>query len=190
MVGQKLAQRPASSEPTEKEDVDVTFFDMAVYRRRRAGQADRRERDAPGNDKEARGRTFRHHSPPCGHRLRSVRDQFRSELVGEHDVVLASAGSPAGGECRLGRAIRAASFFHSSIAVFGGPYPDKISDDFLCAPQTSYGAQKAFCELMIGDVSRKGVIDGMSLRLSTICVRPARQSGGLVLLFGDHSRTR
>lgn len=64
--------------------------------------------------------------------------------------------------------------FTSSIAVFGGPYPDKISDEFLSAPQTSYGAQKAICELMIGDFSRKGFIDGMSLRLPTICVRPGK----------------
>jgi nucleoside-diphosphate-sugar epimerase len=64
--------------------------------------------------------------------------------------------------------------FTSSIAVFGGPYPDKIGDDFLCAPQTSYGAQKAICELMIGDFSRKGFIDGISLRLPTICVRPGK----------------
>lgn len=64
--------------------------------------------------------------------------------------------------------------FTSSIAVFGGPYPDKISDEFLQSPQTSYGAQKAACELMIQDFSRKGFVDGMSLRLPTICVRPGK----------------
>jgi len=64
--------------------------------------------------------------------------------------------------------------FASSIAVFGGPYPDKIDDDFLCAPQTSYGAQKAMTELLIADYSRKGFIDGLSMRLPTICVRPGK----------------
>ncbi len=64
--------------------------------------------------------------------------------------------------------------FTSSIAVFGGPYPDKIGDEFLTSPQTSYGAQKAACELLIQDFSRKGFIDGMSLRLPTICVRPGK----------------
>ncbi len=64
--------------------------------------------------------------------------------------------------------------FASSVAVFGGPFPDRIGDDFLTAPQTSYGAQKAVCELMIGDASRKGWIDGISIRLPTICVRPGR----------------
>lgn len=64
--------------------------------------------------------------------------------------------------------------FTSSIAVFGGPYPDKISDTFLSAPQTSYGAQKSICETMITDFSRKGFIDGISIRLPTICVRPGK----------------
>lgn len=64
--------------------------------------------------------------------------------------------------------------FTSSIAVFGGPYPDKIEDTFLCAPQTSYGAQKASCEMMLSDFSRKGFVDGISLRLPTICVRPGK----------------
>lgn len=64
--------------------------------------------------------------------------------------------------------------FTSSIAVFGAPFPDRIPDTFLTAPQTSYGAQKACCELMVGDFSRKGFIDGLSLRLPTICVRPGK----------------
>ncbi len=64
--------------------------------------------------------------------------------------------------------------FTSSIAVFGAPFPDKITDDFLTAPQTSYGAQKAMTELLINDYSRKGYIDGMSIRLPTICVRPGK----------------
>ncbi|MEE4189471.1 MAG: D-erythronate dehydrogenase [Roseobacter sp.] len=64
--------------------------------------------------------------------------------------------------------------FTSSIAVFGGPYPDQIDDTFLSAPQTSYGAQKATCELMLSDFSRKGFVDGISLRLPTICVRPGK----------------
>lgn len=64
--------------------------------------------------------------------------------------------------------------FTSSIAVFGGPFPDRIDDEFLSAPQTSYGAQKAMTELLINDYSRKGFIDGISIRLPTICVRPGR----------------
>lgn len=64
--------------------------------------------------------------------------------------------------------------FTSSIAVFGGPYPEKISDEFFSAPQTSYGAQKSICEAMISDFSRKGFVDGIAIRLPTICVRPGK----------------
>ncbi len=64
--------------------------------------------------------------------------------------------------------------FTSSIAVFGPPFPDKIGDDFLCAPQTSYGAQKAINEMLIADFSRKGFVNGVSIRLPTICVRPGK----------------
>ncbi len=64
--------------------------------------------------------------------------------------------------------------FTSSIAVFGPPFPDKIGDDFLCAPQTSYGAQKAMTELLVADYSRKGMINGLSIRLPTIVVRPGK----------------
>ncbi len=71
-------------------------------------------------------------------------------------------------------AYRPRLIFTSSIAVFGGPYPDKIDDEFLQSPQTSYGAQKAACELLIQDYSRKGFVDGISLRLPTICVRPGK----------------
>lgn len=64
--------------------------------------------------------------------------------------------------------------FTSSLAVFSGPYPDAIGDDFLNAPQSSYGAQKSVVELLIADYSRKGYVDGLSIRLPTICVRPGK----------------
>ena len=64
--------------------------------------------------------------------------------------------------------------FTSSIAVFGPPFPDKIGDEFLSAPQTSYGAHKVCVEMMVADLARKGFIDGFSIRLPTICVRPGK----------------
>jgi nucleoside-diphosphate-sugar epimerase len=64
--------------------------------------------------------------------------------------------------------------FTSSIAVFGVPLPDLISDDQPPRPLTSYGTQKRMGELLIDDLSRKGLLDGVSLRLPTICVRPGR----------------
>src|SRR5258707_11268145 len=64
--------------------------------------------------------------------------------------------------------------FTSSIAVFGAPFPEAIGDEFLNAPLTSYGTQKAIGELLLSDYSRRGFFDGIGLRLPTICVRPGK----------------
>ena len=64
--------------------------------------------------------------------------------------------------------------FASSLAVFGGALPDPVRDDSPVTPQTSYGAQKAMGELMVYDMTRKGFIDGRSLRLPTVTVRPGK----------------
>ncbi|WP_284947098.1 D-erythronate dehydrogenase [Acidisoma cladoniae] len=64
--------------------------------------------------------------------------------------------------------------FASSIAVFGGDMPDVISDEYFLTPETSYGTQKAICELLLADYSRRGFIDGIGLRLPTVCVRPGK----------------
>jgi nucleoside-diphosphate-sugar epimerase len=62
--------------------------------------------------------------------------------------------------------------FASSIAVFGAPFPDAIPDDFVLAPLTSYGTQKAIGELLLADYTRRGFLDGIGVRLPTIVVRP------------------
>lgn len=62
--------------------------------------------------------------------------------------------------------------FASSIAVFGQPFPERIGDEFFTTPLTSYGTQKAICELLLADYTRRGFFDGIGIRLPTICVRP------------------
>jgi D-erythronate 2-dehydrogenase len=62
--------------------------------------------------------------------------------------------------------------FASSIAVFGAPFPETIPEAFHLTPLTSYGTQKAMGELMLADYSRRGFLDGIGLRLPTICIRP------------------
>ncbi|MGQ7846897.1 D-erythronate dehydrogenase [Granulosicoccus sp. 3-233] len=64
--------------------------------------------------------------------------------------------------------------FTSSIAVYGAPFPDRIHDEFLHAPMTSYGTQKAICELLLADYNRRGFLQGIGLRLPTICIRPGK----------------
>jgi nucleoside-diphosphate-sugar epimerase len=62
--------------------------------------------------------------------------------------------------------------FTSSVAVFGGPLPQRVLDTSILTPQSSYGTQKAMAELLINDYSRKGFVDGRALRMPTISVRP------------------
>ena len=73
--------------------------------------------------------------------------------------------------------IRAAAYrprvvLASSIAVFGAPLPTPIPEDFATLPLTSYGTQKAIDELLLADYSRRGFVDGVGIRLPTICIRP------------------
>jgi nucleoside-diphosphate-sugar epimerase len=79
----------------------------------------------------------------------------------------------------LFEAVRAAAYtpkviFTSSIAVFGAPFPQSIPDEFHLTPLTSYGTQKAICELLLADYTRRGFLDGIGIRLPTICVRPGK----------------
>jgi nucleoside-diphosphate-sugar epimerase len=174
MVGQKLARRLAAEGLAGHDDLDVTLFDMG----------------------------FPPHSAP-GHQITgNIADPATATALAQkrYDVIFHLAAIVSGeaeADFEKGWAINMMSMWHllealrhehtasdgsyvprlvftSSIAVFGGPYPDKIDDTFLSAPQTSYGAQKATCELMLTDFSRKGFVDGLSLRLPTICVRPGK----------------
>ena len=64
--------------------------------------------------------------------------------------------------------------FTSSLAVFGSPLPDVIEDDQILTPRSSYGTQKAIGELLVADYSRRGFVDGIGIRLPTICIRPGK----------------
>ncbi len=64
--------------------------------------------------------------------------------------------------------------YTSSVAAFGGVMPQVLDDSTTPAPQTSYGTQKVIGEYLIADFTRKGFIDGRSLRLPTIVVRPGK----------------
>ena len=64
--------------------------------------------------------------------------------------------------------------FSSSVAVFGGPPEQVITDDTWPTPQTSYGTQKVMCEYLLADYTRKGYLNGRAVRLMTVSVRPGR----------------
>ena len=62
--------------------------------------------------------------------------------------------------------------FTSSLAVFGAV--DRVDDATTVMPQSSYGTQKAIGELLVNDYARKGHIDGRTLRLPTVVIRPGK----------------
>lgn len=78
--------------------------------------------------------------------------------------------------------------FTSSIAVFGAPFPEKIPDEFHHTPLTSYGTQKAIGELLLADYTRKGMLDGIGIRLPTICVRPGKPNKAASGFFSNICR--
>jgi nucleoside-diphosphate-sugar epimerase len=77
-------------------------------------------------------------------------------------------------------------FIHtSSIAVYGVPLPLHIDDHTQPWPSLSYGAQKLACELLLADMSRRGMLDSLSLRLSGVVMRPALPNGALSAFNSD-----
>ena len=73
--------------------------------------------------------------------------------------------------------------YASSIAVFGAPFPDPITDDFHPTPLTSYGTQKLVGEALLADYSRRGFFDGIGIRLPTVSVRPGAPNAAASSFF-------
>ncbi|WP_432698167.1 NAD-dependent epimerase/dehydratase family protein [Marinobacterium sp. YM272] len=67
--------------------------------------------------------------------------------------------------------------FSSSIAVYGAPMPDPVTDGSTMNPLLSYGAQKLAAEVLVKDYHRRGWIDARILRLPGIVARPPQPSG-------------
>lgn len=83
------------------------------------------------------------------------------------------------GTLDLLQAVRAAGrrprlVFASSLAAYGGSLPETVDDDTPITPDGSYGTQKAVGELLVKDFGRRGLLDGRSLRLPTVVVRPGK----------------
>src|SRR5450830_1647023 len=124
----------------------------------------------------------------------SVPGAAAKPVAGRPDVIFHLAGVVSGeaetdfekgyrvnldGSRALLEAIRAAGYkpkvvFTSSIAVFGAPFPEAIGDEFHLTPLTSYGTQKAICELLLADYTRRGFLEGVGIRLPSIVVRPGK----------------
>lgn len=79
--------------------------------------------------------------------------------------------------------------FASTIGVYGVPLPDLVDESTPAEPTLSYGAQKRIGELLVSDYSRRGFIEGVSLRLPGIVARPSQPSGLLSAFLSDSIRT-
>jgi nucleoside-diphosphate-sugar epimerase len=64
--------------------------------------------------------------------------------------------------------------YASSTAIYGQPLPQWPSEATLPTPSSSYGTQKSMIEYAINDFSRRGWINGWTLRFPTISVRPGK----------------
>jgi nucleoside-diphosphate-sugar epimerase len=75
--------------------------------------------------------------------------------------------------------------FASSIAALGAPLPALVDDATPLCPGMSYGAQKQIGEILLQDLSRRGLIDARSVRLPGIVMRPPARTGQLSAFMSD-----
>jgi len=76
--------------------------------------------------------------------------------------------------------------FASTIGVYGAPLPDFVTDDTPARPNNmSYSAQKMIGEILVDDFSRRGWIDGRSIRLPGIVARPPEPNGAISIFMSD-----
>lgn len=181
MIGQKLASHLINDLPFD--DPQITLFDRAFPPNSVAGK----QTIGDVSDPATAAKLAAERPEVIFHLAAIVSGQAEADFALGWDVNMMAMwhllNALKGEHDASGGAYRPRIVFTSSIAVFGGPFPDKISDEFLSAPQTSYGAQKAACELMLTDFSRKGFVDGISLRLPTICVRPGKANAAASSFF-------
>ncbi|MEM9281639.1 MAG: NAD-dependent epimerase/dehydratase family protein [Verrucomicrobiota bacterium] len=92
-------------------------------------------------------------------------DAMAVNLDGTHHVVESLRNHP--GCPRL--------VFASSVGTYGGEdLPETVADSTKQIPQTTYGMTKVIGELLVNDYSRKGFLDGRSVRLPTVIIRPGQ----------------
>lgn len=67
--------------------------------------------------------------------------------------------------------------YASSVAVYGGDLPTRMSELEQPSPGLSYGAHKLMVETAITDLARRGEVDGRAVRLPGIVARPREPNG-------------
>jgi nucleoside-diphosphate-sugar epimerase len=72
--------------------------------------------------------------------------------------------------------------FASTVAVYGDALPAVVDEHTPARPAMSYGAHKLAAEVLIADATRRGWVEGCSLRLPGVVARPG-DGEGLVSAF-------
>ncbi|CAO2654701.1 Nn.00g114340.m01.CDS01 [Neocucurbitaria sp. VM-36] len=64
--------------------------------------------------------------------------------------------------------------YASSQAVYNNSVTLPVTESQMPRPETSYGAEKMMCEYLITEYTRRGFINGISIRFPTVSVRPGK----------------
>ena len=170
MIGRKLTARLVADGNVAGREIDrLTLVDVVAPARTGPAESITADLAGPGEAE----RLLEHRPDLIVHLAAVVSGEAESDFDKGYRVNL-------NGTRALLDAVRAADGYHprlvftSSVAVYGPPLPDPIPEDFQQAPLTSYGTQKAIGELLLSDHTRRGFVDGIGIRLPTICIRPGR----------------
>ncbi len=171
-VGQKLAQAIAASGALDGAPVsELVLFDVAAAKAP-AGKAPVKVVTGDIADKATVEALIAADTRVVFHLAAVVSGQAEAEFDTGYRINLDGTRHVLEACRRLPAPIK--TIFTSSIAAYGGAIQMPIRDETYLNPQTSYGTQKVIDELLVTDYSRKGYIDGRSLRLPTVVVRAGR----------------
>jgi nucleoside-diphosphate-sugar epimerase len=172
MIGRKLAQRLVRDGVLGSPISQVTLADLSESSPPPGAELDVRATVVDLADPSAARELLAGHPDVFFHLAAVVSGEAEANLHKGHRVNVEGTRNLLEAARSVGSGYRPKLVFSSSIAVFGPPFPEVIRDDHLAAPLTSYGTQKAIAELLVSDYSRRGFVEGISIRLPTICVRP------------------
>jgi nucleoside-diphosphate-sugar epimerase len=179
MIGRKLTERLVVDRALGNQPVDKLTLTDVVQPARPAGFSDHvKTRAADLADPGAAAKAVSERPDVIFHLAGVVSGEaeldfdkgYRVNLDGTRALFEAIRKSSA----EAGDGYRPRLIFTSSMAVFGAPFPHAIPDDFHLTPLTSYGTQKAMCEAMLADYTRRGFLQGVGIRLPSIVVRPGK----------------
>ncbi len=175
MIGRKLTERLVIERALNGETIEkLTLIDI-VAPARPAGFSDHvKTRAADLSDPGVADKAVSERPDVIFHLASIVSGEAETDFEKGYRVNLDGMRALVEAVRRSGNGYKPKFIFTSSIAVFGAPFPDAIPDEYHLTPLTSYGTQKAICELLLSDYTRRGFVDGVGIRLPTIAVRPGK----------------